>query len=417
MLRIAFVVEGIPEPGSSGGAMAMWSLIEAALQRGFEVSAVLLVASWDQSRGPAELNRRCDALVELGVSVRMYSLPEPVRKSRKLPALRLTSPDLYQHIRLRGELQAALAELEPDVVVGFDTGTLMLLRESALGIPVLAIPGDPLYLVWRYRLALTRGRERLRARFLVDVIRYAVSARALRRNLLDVVAAADAAAVFGSQHTAWFRKNGVDCFEFPVPVVDRSGGALRRCELDDPPSILLLGSLSGTATRHGLRILPAVMRELDESLGRGAFQVRVTGSGELPDRTLRDLSRMGVVFRGFVEDSAAEIAAADVFFYPSPYPVGARTRIVEALSTGAAIVAHRSAAAGLEALEHGRNALLADDPADLARQITRILADDDLRVRLRNEARATYERLFLPERASARVLDEVERLADGVFSP
>jgi polysaccharide biosynthesis protein PslH len=67
---------------------------------------------------------------------------------------------------------------------------------------------------------------------------------------------------------------------------------------------------------------------------------------------------------------------------------GTRLKILEAMAMGKAVVATRIGAEGIE-VRHGHDILLADTPADQAREISRVLEDDALRVRLGDAARDT----------------------------
>jgi glycosyltransferase involved in cell wall biosynthesis len=395
--------------------MAMWTLIQEVLADDVRVSAILLLASWDQARDPTELESRLLALEQLGVAAELLLLPPHARSNharafRKLESVRIDLEDVYPHTRIATELEQRLTALAPDAILGFDTGTLLALRGYGQA-PILAIPGDPLHLVWKYRLRLTPIHERVRPRYAKDVLRLAVSGSTWRGSFLDLVGEAASAAVFGTQHADWLRQNGIPCIDFPVPVVDRGTGAPTR-PLHDPPRILLLGGLASTATRLGLRLVPKLLDELDRRLGAGAFEVVIAGGGTLPGRLARALQRSNVRFLGYIEDSAAAMRDADVFLVPSPYPVGARTRIVEAFSAGCAIVTHRLAGLGLPEIMDDRNALVGDSVEHLARQVVRVLRDDGLRRSLRVEARRTYAHHFAPAVACAPVVGRLRQLAE-----
>jgi glycosyltransferase involved in cell wall biosynthesis len=95
-----------------------------------------------------------------------------------------------------------------------------------------------------------------------------------------------------------------------------------------------------------------------------------------------------VIFRGWIPESgiAEQLAAATVFCLPS-YDEGLPMGILEAMSSGVAIVT--TPVGGIpDVLTHEENALLANpgDTDGLATQLTRLLADVNLRQRLADNA-------------------------------
>jgi len=120
-----------------------------------------------------------------------------------------------------------------------------------------------------------------------------------------------------------------------------------------------------------------------------------------------------VVFAGPTQDPASIMRAADVFVQPSHYEAfGIST--IEAMATGLPTVATR--VGGMtDYLVDEENALLCDPraPEALARQIGRLLADDQLRQRVGTRARATTVQQFDKDVVAdtyERVLRRVARL-------
>lgn len=405
-VRVALVVEGMPYRGTSGGSIVMRTLAERLREVGHDVTVVALLSVWDEQEGEERIAAAERELAAAGIGVVRLAVPDE-RVATSDPLERF-----FPHAGLGAQLQEILDTAGPDAVLGFDTGTLYALR-GYRGAPVLGVPGDPRHLVWRYQVLSRPWRERLNRGWLREAVAYARTGRTLERSAIDLARSFPAVGMFGAQHARWLTEAGVPCHYLPLPVLDMAPpGLVPGAGAGGRFRLLLLGGLSTTATRLGLelacdRILPA----LDRELGAGGWEVRVAGSGTLPERLRARLDRPGVEIAGFVEDTAAEVMAAHVFLVPSPYPVGARTRIAEALSCGATVVAHTAAAAGIPELVDGRNALLADDGSGLAAACVRIARDDALRCRLGAAARTTYEESFAPAVACDVVVRELERLA------
>jgi glycosyltransferase involved in cell wall biosynthesis len=58
-------------------------------------------------------------------------------------------------------------------------------------------------------------------------------------------------------------------------------------------------------------------------------------------------------------------------------------------------------------IEHGVNALLAESADDFADHVTTLLRDDELRRRIAQGGRDTWEREFLPEVVVGRVVERI----------
>jgi glycosyltransferase involved in cell wall biosynthesis len=117
------------------------------------------------------------------------------------------------------------------------------------------------------------------------------------------------------------------------------------------------------------------------------------------------------VAHGFVDDLAPLLERADIFLFPSRYPVGIRTRIVGAMSFACCVVTDPSSALGAPELQDRKNVLMADSPGALAATIVEALLLPDLRGRIGDAARQTYEERFAPTVAARAIVDRLVSLA------
>ena len=167
---------------------------------------------------------------------------------------------------------------------------------------------------------------------------------------------------------------------------------LPRAELNTPGGAPLLLALARLHWKKGLDVL---LRALAQNPSAWLW---IAGDG--PDRakleTLTDsLSlRERVRFLGWRNDRERLLAACDICVFPSRYePFG--TVMVDAWAAGRPLIA--AAAQGPRAyVEDGVNGLLVpvDDVTAFSSAIARAVADKDLRTRLAEGGRRTYERRF-----------------------
>jgi glycosyltransferase involved in cell wall biosynthesis len=96
---------------------------------------------------------------------------------------------------------------------------------------------------------------------------------------------------------------------------------------------------------------------------------------------------------GFVDDPVEYLHRAKVIIVPILSGSGTRLKILEAMASGKAIVTTSIGCEGIEA-ENNEHYLVADNPQEFARATTEILRNDDLRVRLGQNARQLAEKKY-----------------------
>jgi glycosyltransferase involved in cell wall biosynthesis len=91
-----------------------------------------------------------------------------------------------------------------------------------------------------------------------------------------------------------------------------------------------------------------------------------------------------------VDDAITELARGKVAVAPLLAGSGTRLKIMEAWAAARAVVSTSLGAEGLES-RHGENILLADDPADFADAVSKLLESAELRTRIATAGRVLYE--------------------------
>lgn len=175
--------------------------------------------------------------------------------------------------------------------------------------------------------------------------------------------------------------NGVDSAYFSpaevMPQENQPGG-----------QILFVGTMSylpniDAVQNFSAQILPLIRHNYPQVV----FQI----AGRDPDPKLKALANEPYIqVSGFVEDIRPSLAACSVFVVPLRAGAGTRLKILEALAMGKAVVSTTIGAEGLN-VQPEENILIADQPAEFARQTVRLLADPELRIRLGQAGRRLVE--------------------------
>ncbi|HYI22077.1 MAG TPA: glycosyltransferase [Candidatus Limnocylindrales bacterium] len=187
-----------------------------------------------------------------------------------------------------------------------------------------------------------------------------------------------------------------NAYDAETDLILAGGGPIGAGFEGDEPVVLFVGRLSN---EKGVDDLIRAMALVNESV-----PTRLVVIGDGPMRAeLEALARTeGIAertaFAGYVRQPFRQMAAATVTAIPSHFEAFSVV-ILEAMRSGAAVVAADCDWSPREVIEDGRNGLLVPvaDPTALAGAILRVLGDPSLAERLRREARLSSER-YSPQR-------------------
>jgi len=144
-------------------------------------------------------------------------------------------------------------------------------------------------------------------------------------------------------------------------------------------------------------IFPTVRREVPST----QFII----AGMHPTAPIRDLADQHTVVTGFVPDIRDYLAKAAVCVVPLRMAQGIQNKILEAMAMGIPVVTTSVANRGIQAT-HGKEILVADDPAEFAAATIALLNDHGLRETIAKNARSFIERYFTWEN-NLQKLDEL----------
>jgi len=180
--------------------------------------------------------------------------------------------------------------------------------------------------------------------------------------------------------------NGVDLDYYrPAPLLP-----------EEPGSLVFSGSMDWRANQDAvIWFLDAVQPELRR---RCDFKFTVVGRNP-PSRLLRRANER-VRVTGTVPDVRPFLVRSQVFVTPLRVGGGSRLKILEALALKRAVVSTTVGAEGLD-VEPGRHLLVADEPAEFAEAVSRLLGDPELRRRLGESGRELVEERYDWDRLAA----------------
>jgi glycosyltransferase involved in cell wall biosynthesis len=159
----------------------------------------------------------------------------------------------------------------------------------------------------------------------------------------------------------------------------------------NPAQLIFVGQMSWFPNRDGVQwflhdVLPRIIAARDDV----QFVLVGRSAGLEVPQALRTRVRLA----GFVEDLQPELHAAAIYVVPLRCGSGTRLKVLEAMAFGKAIVTTTIGSQGID-LEHGKEALFADDAESFAAAVLDLLADParaaQLGVAARAKAQAHYD--------------------------
>ena len=226
-----------------------------------------------------------------------------------------------------------------------------------------------------------------------------LEARALRAFERRAMRHADSVVAISDSDAAGFRElAGTHAIVVP-PYLEPRQARIEPASL--PPSLGYVGTLAWQPNQFGLDwFCGDVWRRVRDRVPEATLSIAGPGLAKRADGTY-DLpsawSLPGIKAVGFVENLDDLYRGVRGMVAPVVGGSGVRMKLLETMSAGMPTVTTTDGAAGLGVAD-GREVLVADTPADFADRVVRLLADAELRDRLR---RGGYE--YLAARHSQRV--------------
>jgi glycosyltransferase involved in cell wall biosynthesis len=385
-----------PYPPRFGGAARVYHLLRVLA--GDHRITLLCFASPGEAAEMAPL-------ADLGIQV--HTVPRPLAKDpwgKRLYQIRSLVGRTYSHYslwspRMAAALEGLLSRRRFDVVQT-EFGDLAGAYTVAPG-PLRVLDEHNVEYRFMERLA-AQQRSRLRG------IYYGLEARKLRDDELAACRRADAILTTSDVDRATLVPhveaipirvvpNGVDTTYFtPGPAVSGPPRLVFTGAIDYPPNSDAMLHFFG-------EIWPLVRRSAPDT------SLAIVGKD--PPSAVRALAGDGVIVTGTVPDVRPWMQTATVFVVPLRSGGGTRLKILEALASGRAVVSTSLGCEGLE-VTHGRDILIADEPAAFAEAVLACARDPALRARLGAAGRALVERRYRWEAIGADLADFYrERLA------
>ncbi len=377
-MNVLFVASRLPLPGWRGDQSRAFYQIRALASR-HRITVLCYAPPPAMARSRGAIRDVCADLVEVPFRP-AAALDQIVRASWTGLPLQAA---LYDTPGMRRALRQACMERAPDVV-HVELARMAPSLDGELNAPRVIDFVDALSLNMARRAAASWGPQRWLA---------SLESRRLKRYERKLCRSWDGATVTSVVDRAYIGDfpnlavvpNGVDLERFPFrPVPPRA------------PSLVFSGNLGYFPNVDAIRWF---VRSIFPAIRDAVPDVRLEIVGARPTRAVRALSDDRIRVSRFAEDLGAHLRQARVSVAPMRAGSGQSLKVLEAMASGVPVVATRLTLGGIEA-EADRHLLIADEPHAFAREVIRLLRDDDLCRRLADEARRFVERRYTWEQSA-----------------
>ena len=388
-MRILCVVSRFPYPPIYGDQVRSYHFLRV-LSRRHSITLVTPISKHVDNQSQRIVSQLCERLVFVKVP-KWQAITHLSRfpfSPLPLQTLYFCPPAIQKQVR-------ALLEEEPFDLIHIQLARMAPIANGLSSVPKVLDFIDALSLNMRHRAMLERWPIKwlfqLEAQRMARYEQKLVSSfdQQVISSLLDKEA-------IGSYKTLHVIPNGVNVEDFPYTENGREDNL-----------IVFTGRLgyffnADAAVYFATRIFPLILQQ--------KRNVRFLIVGADPPPRVRQLSRLpGVKVIGYVPRIHDYLAKATVAIAPMQAGTGIQNKILEAMASGAPVVATLYALGGIEAID-GEHLLVAKDDKDMAEQVVRLLKDPGLRCHLSRNARWLVEEKYTWDRSVA-MLEEVYRLA------
>jgi polysaccharide biosynthesis protein PslH len=377
-VRILLLTQLVPYPPDSGPKIKTYNVLRYLAQR-HEVHLVSFVRSVSERANVEHLRRLCDGVTTV-----------PLQRSRAKDMAALArslatgTPFLIERDDVPAMRSTVLALLDRHRFDAVHADQLSM-AQFAVDVPVSHRILDEHNAVWALVQRAARHESPGPRRVLAEVewrkLRAYEGQVCRRFDRITVVSAEDRLALeaaAGARLTVSTIPIGVDSQELAwAPRTEEARHILSLATMFYPPNA------------EGLRWFTT---EVFPSVRRAVPGTRLLVVGSRPPRSITRLGRPGtdVVVSGYVADLAPVLQQSAALIVPLHSGSGMRVKILEAFARGIPVVSTRLGAEGIQARD-GEHLLLADEPNEFARALTRILCDPNEGMRLTRAARALVE--------------------------
>lgn len=164
--------------------------------------------------------------------------------------------------------------------------------------------------------------------------------------------------------------------------------------------VLLIGNLKSSFMINSLiELSKNLINGLNKINKNKSFKIRIVGKFKPSFEIQNKLKYDWIKFTGWVKNSDIEYKNAKYLFTPNTFALGARTKIIEAMSCGTIVLTYDKNIKGIfQKMKNNENILIAKNPENFIKQFKMILKDSKLQKKISKNARKIYQKYYNPSK-------------------
>lgn len=392
-MRILFLTHVLPYPLDAGPKIRSYYVLRYLCQN-HDVTLLSFVRSQDEPKNIEHIKSFCSRVETV-----------PIRRSRLSDSWHLVRsmtgglPFLIgrDHVRL-------MSEKVTEMIAGADFEAVhadqLAMAQYASDHQHLERTLDEHNAVWTIVRRMSQHERRLPVKWLEDL-----EWRKLRRYEATTVRSFDHVITVTEQDRRTLQEDTGSAVSFTVIPICIDASRIKRAQVrQTAKDIICIGGMFYPPNVDGMvwfanEVLPLIRRERPDT--------NLVIVGSRPDSKLLKLSRAksGVRVAGYVSDLEPYLSSSAVFVVPLRAGSGMRVKILDAWARGIPIVSTNIGCEGIQ-VKSGENILLADNSADFAKSVLRILDEPSLGSLLSENGRRWVEQHY-DWRVVYRALDDI----------
>lgn len=358
-MKILYLVTHIPFPLNSGGRRRTYQIIKS-LSRSNEIDLVGFPSSPNSSTGVAELSEYCQNVFVVPFTVK-HSIIKLLQSFFGGKPYKILQHHSYA---MAEKVETLLKENKYDVVIC--EHLFVEQHIPPVSIPVIPQNNDLNYIVYKQFAKSGKGLMRFYS---------ATQWKSLYRYEQKVLKKYMAGSAISEQERVKMEEmvDGIHTFLVPNGVDTKYFQPSPSTSIEDEKNIVFTGAYSyypneQAAYYFATNVFPDILQRIPE--------IKFYIVGPSPSQQLLALQNENIIVTGEVEDIRPFLLKADVVVAPIYFGSGTKNKILEALSSGKAVVTTTLGREGIE-VENGEHLLIADEDEAFASAVVALTYDRD----------------------------------------
>lgn len=395
-MKILFLLEGIPYAPHFGHKLKSFSILAQLAKNGHEVIAVAVTPSVNEE-DLAELRRNA-----------IETIPILYKKRRSFPGYILSLPSKYAYgvipltrPDLCRSVEETIMTINPDVV-HVELYPVARLAVN-LEFPTVMSAGDCFSIFFK---SLARQNA-----LSFEGLHFRLQAWKTRRFEREYLSAFNNCIAVTPFDAEALRAEGVNADITVIPIgvdTDYFQPSQLHATGEGPVSLVFMGNMSYLPNQLAAidfcqNALPKIRETFPDII------LRIVGRE--PGNAVRRLASRNIIVTGTVPDVRPYLSREVVFVAPFSFHGGMKTKVLQAMSMGMAVVGTKATFSGIDALD-GYHAFIADDPDRTANKVIELIGDPGLRASMGQNARD----LVLSSHTWPRIVERYEKIYEAAIA-